>query len=325
MELKEECKKLSNLITEEYITERDRKIIEKKLTATDTIMFFRYVGKYTINRLDAGAGAKPEYIREKSIKDAVRLEKSNPGFPFDKLAGFVGRWENWENNDNIIGKLLGIYLTKYGYRQMELKGYRKQIDKGVGDYHYLKLGNNIDEYNPDNLCETELGEDWQRYFFTGDYDIPDIFQNMKRKSFKASEISKCIKEINCDIIKEQIKEIVTNEEEQKDYRRIQHGSHIPYWACVIKEVYSPISKNISFPLDLTKWCNSNKSHFGLSVAYFYEKEWHTIKNITEYFDFLKAHNIEFNCIWSSETELNAEFRKFEEKEKKIGLSIETAG
>jgi hypothetical protein len=90
---------------------------------TDYTLIFRACGKFSLNRLNDGAGAKPHDILEKSIKD--------PAMP-SYMKGFVGHWSP--------DRLMGVYMTTgweeiadknglLGLSGLQLNGKRHQLSE----------------------------------------------------------------------------------------------------------------------------------------------------------------------------------------------------
>lgn len=177
-----------------YVVDEDKEIIGRWADAEEVSITFREAGEFSVARLQEGAGAKPHKILEKTIKygrggDAgiELLQKHFPREIADSLMGLVGVWNG--------GKVEGLYLTTIG--ELEFMD-TKFIDYKPAPFGmrlpYLKINTEeavgflIDKYNQEITNHKEYGKYFfARCFFTGDYDLHDLYIKGRKPNFGEDE------------------------------------------------------------------------------------------------------------------------------------------
>lgn len=276
------CKFNENDI-KEYLVKEDIQVLEDIGIEKNCSFSFRLAGADTIKCLSRGAGAKPHSILAKTIKKTEDQKMQNAVNNFfadfsdktkaeDLLKGLVG---HWGNESSCID---GIFLTRLGKKKLEEENLKEENKNNIKfkvinekNNFYLELKTSVekkalidfyDELPASN--ENIRNYLFTRLFFSGDYDMHDLWQirnavpskvditiikKMQEALYLARQ--KQILTLCCPMLKDAIKKctlknisefINTNFEEldkekgyEKDYYRIQHGPQYNYIAQMVND------------------------------------------------------------------------------------------
>lgn len=275
-----------------YVLEEDIIPISEVTKKKNFAVSFRDAGKYSLDKLAAGAGAKGHKILEKTIKPssvgeefkkyceeqkkAAESQSKNPETLFkdyikttyiEGIEGLVAHWEN--------GKVVGLYLTTKGKRYFErIDSFRDRIEyyndvpvlciKGLSSKEMLF---------PKKSGEVPTSDDnsnWETYFFTGDYDMHDLYNCEGQGSTIPSDSED--ERMHIKYLRDAMS---GGEKIESEYMKIQHGPQVSYIAYTLdlepgeKIVYAVanIANNVAIcdrgnwgilksPADILNWYNS---------------------------------------------------------------------
>lgn len=167
-------------ITGTFIREDHFPHITEVCRKSGYIIVVREAGDLSLKRMGEGASPKPHTVLDKSVT-AKRLEEMVAKMPseqgekqkkalLDAYGGFVGKWNK--------GKLEGLIVVNDASLKKEL------IEK-IGKTKLAEAGVTLDpaaqnEYLPLELvdiCRKKVPDAWQTYFYTGDYDLHEVYDN----------------------------------------------------------------------------------------------------------------------------------------------------
>lgn len=279
-----------------YVLEEDIIPISEVTKKKNFAVSFRDAGKYSLDKLAAGAGAKGHKILEKTIKPssvgeefekycedqkkAAESQSKNPEtnpetlfkdyIKITYIEGIEGLVAHWEN-----GEVVGLYLTTKGKRYFEgIDSFRDRIEyyndvpvlciKGLSSKEMLF---------PKKSGEVPTSDDnsnWETYFFTGDYDMHDLYNRIGQGSTIPSDSED--ERMHIRYLRDAMS---GGEKIESEYMKIQHGPQVSYIAHNLdlepgeKIVYAVanIANNVAIcdrgkwgilksPADILNWYNS---------------------------------------------------------------------
>ncbi len=205
--------KKDNKVKEEFVTEEHMEAISNYCKEKNVILSIRDAGRFSLERIKEGAKPKPHTILEKSIKasslrkhyeDASKaLESGQKELPnigevnLNDLKGFVGHWKNDE--------LLGLRIDMRDVKDMQhIKNF---VKGGDTDSPYIPL----EEFKN---YRNAMGDTWQQFLYTGDYDLHEIYKNKKALPEGSPEKATVLTGINKQIAH------VQQENEKKGSRKL---------------------------------------------------------------------------------------------------------
>lgn len=236
---KVDAKSLFDELTTNYVLAKDIEAISKVTKRMNIAVSFRDAGKYSLDQLAAGAGAKGHKILEKTIKPssvgkAFEDYSKDTGKDFktylketyfEGIEGLVAQWEK--------EKIAGLYLTTKGKSHFnKIDNYKDKIENYNGIPVLCFEGLSLDEIR-DIPFASESGEvstrddnsNWHAYFFTGDYDMHDLYQHTSQGSTVPSDSRD-----ESNIIESLCVGMSGEDKIESEYMRIQHGPQVNYIA-----------------------------------------------------------------------------------------------
>ena len=145
------------------------------------LVTFRPAGKFTLARLEDGAAAKGHDILEKTLKPGAlkkqfgdqRAREILKNLNATRLAGLVAVWGRYSID--------GLYLTKEGVERLEEKGETPAYNSKGQPFLSARL-DRLGAEAQKSLLAASFGEaeNFNKYFFTGDYDMHDIISFSQR-------------------------------------------------------------------------------------------------------------------------------------------------
>lgn len=211
----------NGLVAQEFVTKEHMHAISNYCKKHNVIIAIRETGSLSLSRIQQGAKPKPHSILEKSIK-AGTLKKyygdvyknttstnKNQGekmpeiehINLNDIQGFVGHWGKDENGEG-TGQLLGLRVDK---RDVVADGSKEPSDVDIiqpflsgkdSEEPYIEL-RNFYRY------KDALGENWQKFLYTGDYDIHEIYKHNRALVEGSREKARLLTGINTKIASEQ--------------------------------------------------------------------------------------------------------------------------
>lgn len=180
-------------ITKTFIREDHFEHITEVCKSSGCIIVVREAGNLSLKRMGEGANPKPHTVLDKSVT-AKRLEEMVGSLPekerearktalLEAYGGFVGKWDK--------GKLQGLIVVNDPILKEELieiigkqklKEAKVSLDpEARNEFLPLSLVDLVREKVSKKEMPTEKGSDesraWQSYFYTGDYDLHEVYDN----------------------------------------------------------------------------------------------------------------------------------------------------
>lgn len=232
-------------VKKRFISKTDFQILREFMIEKNiTCITFREAGEDTIKKLEAGSGAKPHSILDKTIRkndfESGEGSAKYSGIPgIDILFGLVAK-RNRASVDQIRGEIIGIYLTRYGAEVFEKDpALHDKIVKESDEISYLSVKDVI-PYIIELLNNSSIN--YYPCFFTGDYDIHDLMQANKIVVTKldmgilsAFQMKSRKQWKNIFLPSNENFQGIMKEKYLSDYQRIQHGPQYNYIAQMENE------------------------------------------------------------------------------------------
>lgn len=308
-------------MSNEYLLDGDREVIESWAAAKNVYITFRPAGQTTLNCLNRGAAAKPHSILDKTIKDAneIKVEgvtnfpASRDIFPIssykDFFVGLVGYRED--------GQLKGVYLSSRGEKVMKAQ---QMPIKSVGRHSVLLLEESKNILGP--WISSQFGDSQKRTeynifscFYTGDYDVHDLLQlKYKVPSGKDGELIQSLQKALLKRRDEDFKGCIAADEVREEYQRVQHGAQANYIAQMINDNIELIKQG-KLNEKTINYIANQPSKISVPVyalaSYGQPKEWRELKTEQDVKGFYEQKGTKAGMAWTSK----------EEREKHIEANI----
>jgi hypothetical protein len=228
------------LLTATYILPSDIISIGNVAKTHNIAVSVRESGKHTLAKLAKGAGAKGHDILEKTIKESslgiASFDQYAEGaeLPKNCLPWMIGLVAKWEDNGS---KILGLHLTPEGIKAFDAASKAaSESNSGSSPFHVEDKVLRLDNEDKRRAVDRFIGENetkgipWERYFYTGDYDLHDMVSftsqrsTIPSESFQEKTVLKCLNE---QIAKDNGHMPYLSEH---PYQRVRHGPQVNYIA-----------------------------------------------------------------------------------------------
>ncbi|MFP8967206.1 hypothetical protein ACKC9G_11555 [Pokkaliibacter sp. CJK22405] len=275
-------------LTKSFVLESHLRAISSACESGKMILTVRQAGEPTLTKLARGAAAKGHDIDDKTIKFTSMTDTYGEqigllrlaAMRFHDIEGCVGRWSQ--------DSLEGIYLCLPKVRPDESEALH-QLRAQTYDYttaHGTTYP--ILRVDPDNLQSSlaplkALGDDWERYVYTGDYDLHDLIGTKPRPHIISSESPD--EDFSVNALNVSVAAIDDDRAFAKDSHHVfQHGSQYNYPAHMGAEEHGAM-------------LNAGTAHPSFPLAACVEGKWERIENVQQLEKLYERYKLTLKATW----------------------------
>lgn len=204
-------------ITKTFIREEHFAHITEVCKSSGCIIVVREAGNLSLKRMGEGANPKPHTVLDKSVT-AKRLEEMVGALPekerearktalLEAYGGFVGKWDKGKLqglivvNDPALKEELLAIIGEHNLREAKVS-LNPQVQN---EFLPLSLVDLVREKVSEKEVPTKKGSDksraWQSYFYTGDYDLHEVYDNRNFQIPEATlEKRRLLNKLNADLV-----------------------------------------------------------------------------------------------------------------------------